>query len=191
MSGAVPRGPAPPTVERERLREANEALRRQVVQLERARQVEQEASARLAAHVEELQARVLALREEVTFYRGIVSSRQSSGTTIQTLRIEPEGATNVYRFQVVLTRNRKSDTVASGTLTLSITGEQDGEVRRLALSDVSPGRETPIAFQLQHFQRLDGRITLPEDFVPRQVLVTISSPGDAPEEVERSFDWPA
>ena len=174
----------------ENLERGNEALRKRATVLERAQQVERAAYREVDERLRELQDAVLALREEVAFYRGIVSAEQQKGLNIQALVVDADGRDRGYRFQVVLTRNMKNDTAISGTLSMSVAGEHAGESRKLSLGDLSASDSDPLAFRFKYFQRLEGRLTLPEGFVPRQIFVRVTTPDEKPSRFERAFDWP-
>ena len=74
----------------EALRDANTALRERVAILERAQQVEGKAYQDVDVHLGSLQDEVLALKEEVAFYRGIVAAGKEKGLKIQTFVVDNE-----------------------------------------------------------------------------------------------------
>ena len=177
------------------LTEGNQGLRRRVTVLERAQQVERAAYREVDEGLRVLQDASLALREEVAFYRGIVSAEQDKGLNIQALVVDSDGRERGYRFLVVLTRNMKNDTAITGTLNMSVAGQHAGQLRKLTLRDLSPeeGEDgavwSPIAFRFKYFQRLEGRLTLPEGFEPQQIFVFVTTPDEKPSKSERVFDW--
>ena len=170
--------------------EDNDSLRKRVMVLERAQQVERTAYREVDGRLRELQDAVLALKEEVAFYRAIVSSGESKGLAVQAFVVDRDGRERGYRFQVVLTRSTKNDKVVKGTVALSVTGEHGGQSRKLSLDELSGPEASPLAFQFKYFQRLEGRLTLPDGFVPQRVYVQVSAPGEHPARLERAFDWP-
>jgi len=165
------------------------AMRERLAILERARQVDGKAYADVGEHLRSLQDEVLALKEEVAFYRGIVSAGKETGLNIQTFVLDKDGESNAYRFQLVLTQNMKRAKVIKGTVKLSVTGEQGGQSRRLNFDELSGEQTRALEFQFKYFQRLEGKFTLPEGFVPRQVHVNASASGKRPKNVEQAFDW--
>lgn len=175
----------------ETLRDERDELRRRVALLERGQQVERKAYSEVERHLLELQSEIADLREQVAFYEAIVSSPATKRLSIQTLSLDQAGPGNAWRFQVVLTRNTKSDNVLSGSVELAVQGEQRGETRRLSLSELTVDRVGALAFQFRYFQRLEGRLILPPEFVPRRVVVHATEKGSSGPPVERAFDWPA
>ncbi|MDX1432453.1 MAG: DUF6776 family protein [Gammaproteobacteria bacterium] len=171
------------------LRSRNEELRERVAILERGQQVESKAYADVGQHLRSLQDEVLALKEEVAFYRGIVSSGKEKGLNIQTFVVDKENVEGAFRFQLVLTQHLKRVKQISGTVRISVMDENGNQPRDLTLVDLE-GRERPeIEFEFKYFQRLEGRFTLPDGVSPQRVLVRVFPSGKSPKSVEQGFDW--
>ncbi len=174
------------------LEEERLALARRVAILERARQVEAEAYARVDQQMTDLQDQILALKEEVTFYRGIVSEEAGNGDVrIQRFVVEREGTPQDYRFRLVLTRGMRSDKVVTGAVSLSVDGDRDGERVRLGLEELRPFPVAPLEYRFKHFQRLEGRLRLPERFVPKRVVVQVDGSSEGTKPVRETFQWPS
>jgi len=173
----------------EALREGNTVLRERVVILERAQQVEGKAYEDVDVHLRSLQDEVLALKEEIAFYRGIVSAGKEKGLKIQTFVVDKESSSGAYRFQLVLTQHLKRVRMISGTVKLNIVDEQNGKPRRLMLSDMSGQQANSLKFEFKFFQRIEGRFTLPHGFKPDRLQIQVVSRGKRPASVEKSFEW--
>lgn len=186
-------------MERDSLRKANAtlgaeraALARRVAVLERARQVDSAAYARIDEQLAELNEQLLAMKEEVAFYEGIVGDeRAASGVRIQRFVVEPEGAEQEYRFRLVLTRGIRNDNVASGAVTIAVDGDEDGQSKRLDLSKLTPFPTGGLKYSFKHFQRLEGRLRLPPRFVPKRVVVRIDSTREGARPLRESYRWPS
>ena len=172
-----------------RLSEENDDLKARVAILERSKQIDSKAYADLDIYLKQLQGEILELREEVAFYRGIVSSNETKGVLIHTFIVEREGATDAYRYSLVLTRNMRNDRLISGTVNLSLSGEMQGALKQLSLKEVSDSDSPALKFRFRHFQRLEGRMTLPKGFVPHRVVVNVQTRGGRRTDVEKAFDW--
>jgi hypothetical protein len=169
-----------------------EGLARRVAILERARQVEFEAYGRVEQELATLQQQILELKEEVVFYRGIVTDGNKSGKVrIQRFVLEPESTPRDFRFRLVLTRGMGNDKVASGAVTLAVDGDRGGERLRLDLQDLAPIPAGPLEFNFKHFQRIEGRLTLPEGFEPRRVVVHVDTAPSGSEPLRETFQWPS
>ena len=167
-----------------------ESLREKVARLERRRQVDTETYHEMDLEMRRIQDRILALREEVMFYRRIMSADRGQGLSIQTLTIKPEGAGERYHFELVLTRTIDNNEVAEGTVALIISGERGGRPAELSHESVAEFGEGPLEFSFKYFQRIEGLLSLPPGFVPRHVFVRVDVKGRKPSRVEQSFEWP-
>ncbi len=173
----------------EALREGNTVLRERVAILERAQQVEGKAYEDVDVHLRSLQDEVLVLKEEIAFYRGIVSAGKEKGLKIQTFVVDKESPSGAYRFQLVLTQHLKRVKMISGTVKLNIVDEENGKPRRLLLSDMSGQQANSLKFEFKFFQRIEGRFTLPDGFKPDRLQIQVVSKGRKPASVEKSFEW--
>ncbi|NCF29489.1 MAG: hypothetical protein GWP69_19080 [Gammaproteobacteria bacterium] len=173
----------------EALREGNTVLRERVAILERAQQVEGKAYEDVDTHLGSLQDEVLALKEEIAFYRGIVSAGKEKGLKIQTFVVDKETSPGAYRFQLVLTQQLKRVRMISGTVKLKITDEQNKKPTGLLLSDMDGEQGNSLNFEFKFFQRIEGRFTLPDGFKPDRLQVQVVSKGKKPASVEKSFQW--
>lgn len=173
----------------QQLSEENDDLKARVAILERSKQIDSKAYADVDAYLKQLREEILELREEVAFYRGIVSSNETKGVLIHTFIVEREGTTDAYRYSLVLTRNMRNDRLVSGTVNLSVSGEMHGDLKQLSLKEVSDSEDSALKFRFKHFQRLEGRMTLPKGFVPHRVVVNVQTRGGRRSDVEKAFDW--
>lgn len=171
------------------LRENNIALRERVAILERSQQVEGKAYDDVDQHLRSLQDEVLALKEEIAFYRGIVSDGKEKGLKIQTFVVDKEMSPGAYRFQLVLTQQLKRVKMISGTVKLKVLDEVNGRPTSLLLSDANGKQGNALNFEFKFFQRIEGRFTLPDGFKPDRLQIQVVSKGKKPASVEKSFEW--
>lgn len=165
----------------------NSELRERVAILERAGQIDRKAYEDVDQYLLDLQSEIFSLKEEVAFYRGIVSSAGGAGLSIQSFEIEREGNSQGYRYRLVLTQDMKSDKVVSGTVDMSIAGVQDGLTKRVSPDELRSGESHHIEFEFKHFQKIEGTFTLPTGFSPHSVSVQLMDDGETV--TERTFDW--
>ncbi|NIR29691.1 MAG: hypothetical protein GWN84_10365 [Gammaproteobacteria bacterium] len=170
------------------LRDANLSLRERTTALERTSQIEREANTKVHAHLKKLQQEVLDLKEELAFYRSIVSSEQARDLDIQSFEVRRDGR-GEYLYQLVLTGTMKNDRVISGTIKLWVFGERQGHPVKFSVEELSDAEG--ISFRLRHFQKVEGRLKLPRGFTPRRVSVQVTASGSKPATLEQSFEWPA
>lgn len=171
-------------------RETVRKLRERVALLERSSEVDREARERVRQEVASLQDEILELREELAFYRGIVSPEDGqSGLKVQSFRVRPRGEEGRYSYRLMLIQAVKHDRVARGVVNVAIHGVRNGESQALDLADVSGKGE--LAFSFRYFQGFQGELTLPEGFTPRQIEVSVRPSGRGRDNVTRTYDWAA
>jgi len=174
----------------EALEETNAKLRAEVAAAELAREVDRKAYADIEKTLAELQSQVLKHREELTFYRGIVSPEDGiGGLRIQRFQVLPGGVDNHYRLRLVLVQSMRQDSVVSGSVSVQIEGVRDNRPVQLTLAEVggTTGQDGLVAFRFRYFQNLEQQIVLPADFEPRAVNIEVRASRLAP--VRESFPW--
>lgn len=166
-------------------------LREQKALLERAAQIEREAYNDLDATLKVLQGEILELKEELAFYRGIVSPREASrGLQLQRVELQHNGVSRSYRYKVVLTQVVKNERLASGKLKLEVEGLRSGEPVTLALSEITEKSVKDLSYRFKYFQNIEGDIELPENFEPLRMNVEILPGGRQDDKIDKTIDWP-
>lgn len=165
-------------------------LREQRAQLERAAQIERKAYNELDTNLKVLQGEILELKEELAFYRGIVSPREASrGLRLQRFSMEPNGLRS-YRYTVVLTQVLKNDKLARGRVKLYVEGLQNNEPKTLDLSALSENSVKELDYRFKYFQNLEGELELPSGFRPTRATAQILPGGRQQDMIEKTIDWP-
>lgn len=178
------------TAQVEKLEQENEKLRAQVAAAELAREVDHKAYGDVEKTLADLQAQVLKQREELAFYRGIVSPEDGiGGLRIQRLQILPGGAPARYRLRLVLVQSMRQDAVVSGSVAVRVEGVRNGGPAQLTLTDLggSARADGLVPFQFRYFQTLERDLVLPDGFEPRAVNVEVRSGRGTP--VRESYPW--
>jgi hypothetical protein len=172
------------------LEEENERLRAEVASAELARTVDNRAYADVEKNLADLQAQVLKHREQLTFYRGIVSPEDGiGGLRIQRFQVLPGAADRQYRLRLVLVQSMRQEAVVSGAVTVQIEGVRDNRPLQLSLpqAGATARADGQLPFQFRYFQNLEHDIVLPEGFEPRAVNVEVRSARLDP--VRESYPW--
>lgn len=172
------------------LEEENERLRGEVASAELDRNVDNKAYADVEKNLADLQAQVLKHREQLTFYRGIVSPEDGiGGLRIQRFQVLPGAAEHHYRLRLVLVQSMRQESVASGSVVVQLEGVRDNRPVQLSLSEAgeTARADGQLPFQFRYFQNLEQDIVLPDGFEPRAVNVEVRSARLAP--VRESYPW--
>lgn len=167
-------------------KQANETLREELARAQRSVQMSETAFQELDRALKASAAEIVKLREELNFYRNIISPLdKKAGLRIQSLHVEPAGDKHKYRYKLVLIQALKHDRAVRGSATLEVTGTRDGEPTALAMPE---GRKGMIKVNFKYFQDIEGEFELPPDFKPQRIKVSVDPRGGDP--VEASYAWP-
>ena len=114
------------------------------------------------------------------------------GISIGVFNLSPLSESGHFNYSLTIQKLAARDGDFSGFLELTINGQQVGESAKLTLNQVSTqvtGISIPLSFK--YFQTLEGDLTLPPGFVPKNVeLVIKSSENRTPPLVTAELDWP-
>lgn len=168
----------------------NIKLREQYAVMQRTSQVDKESYNEINGSLKNLQHEVLELKQEVAFYRGIMSPTEAaSGLNITSLSVDNIGSANGFRFKLILSQLHKNDRIVKGKARIYIDGIMEGQQRQLSLSEVSGGKLNDLKMRFKYFQNIEGDIVLPQGFVPSSVLVDLIPVGKGRTRIKKSFDW--
>ena len=167
-----------------------ETLREDKAVLERAAQIERKAYNELDTTLKILQAEILEHKEELAFYRGIVSPKDSSsGLYLQNFFLSQNGETRSYRYKVVLTQVLKNSRLISGKVKLQFDGLLGGVSKILDLKAVTAKKVKDLNYRFKYFQNVEGVVEFPEGFSLLRVKVQILPRGRVRDLIEKTIEW--
>lgn len=152
----------------------SQGLNAKIAILERSQQVETEGYAQVKNSLSGLQAEILELREEIAFYRGIVSpGESSSGLRIERFILEHAAEERIFHYKLILTQVLKNDRLMRGYVNITVDGVQDGKPKQYSLKELAPDKTKPLQFTFRYFQKFEGDMLIPEGFTPRGIQVEV------------------
>lgn len=137
------------------------------------------------------------LQEEITFFKGLMApNSMERGLQIAELELTALPDSQSFEFQLLLTQVALQRSVISGTVRVEVAGVYADEKSRvdgerevvLALTELSETQVYPLKYRFRYFQDLIGRMTLPHNFLPEQIVVTATQKGQRALRVV--FPWP-
>ena len=174
----------------EHLEAENRGLRTQLAELDTIRVGRAREQAEEARALGDLQAQVAKQSQELAFYRGVVAQGAANlGVKIEDLRITSSPQPNVYVAHMALVRSGRAETLAAGTLLLSVDGEFAGGERSLELADLTGGRQHDLRYDFRYFQDFDQELTLPAGFKPAHLVVEVHSNRKDVTPLSQTFLW--
>src|SRR3569833_2433759 len=122
-------------------RSANETLRQRQVTADQAREIDRQAYAEINNNLVALQDEKHKLKEEVAFYRGIVTPENAgaTGVRVQSLHFAAAGRPRAYTYKQVLTQADKEANLVRGLAKITVLGTRTG-----AAAEVPADRDSVI-----------------------------------------------
>ena len=172
------------------LQEGNDDLRQRLATNERAMEIDRQSYDDINSSLESMQNEISELKEEVAFYRGIAAPQDAAqGVRVQNLQLIANGGERGYSYKLVLVQTTKNARVARGAIRLTVQGLLDQTQKEYSFGELSGQDAKGDKFRFRYFEKAEGDIILPADFIPTRVVVhlTVNSPKYA--EVEAVFAW--
>jgi hypothetical protein len=172
----------------DRLEKTNAALRAEIAELKTGQVSGGQEREALARNVGELQRQLARQNQDLAFYRGIVSSPAGeSRVNVHRAVISPADTPGRFRVSVVLVQTARPEKDASGTLTLSVEGTQQGKPVVHPLERLTDGKPQPLKFSFRYFEDIVREVALPAGFEPANLNVEVRAGRGEP--VNRKFEW--
>ncbi len=169
-------------------------LRKEKLDLEQTMRIESQAYAQVRKDLMGLQDELLELKEELAFYRGIISPNDANrGLQIQRFTLTKGSGERSWHYKLVLTRVLKNRGTARGTVEILVEGvsSESGITKQLTLSGISVPRLRQLRYNFKYFQNIEGEIQLPAGFAPSRVILILKPGGKGNKtRLKKIFDWP-
>lgn len=138
-----------------------------------------------------LQRELLAQKEELVFYRGIVSPNDAAlSVNLQTFEVRKKNSQNQYSYKMILTKSGKSSQKIRGGTNVTIRGESGGSVSEFKISDLAlENSQVGTKFAFRYFQVFEGDIALPDGFVPFEVEIGIKPTTKKVKSFSETISW--
>ena len=157
--------------------------------LERETEVVRKANRLLREEESQRQAELNLLQAELDFYRRLAGTGgEQTGLAVYQAELSATDSPRVFQYILTLTQNIRRASIISGKLKLDVEGTLDNRPVTLFWSQLSDGTTAEPSFRFKYFQQFEGYLTLPENFSPTRLLVTLDVK-DQRKPVSRTFDW--
>lgn len=168
----------------------NKSLREEKAVLEQSVLIDKKAYNDVNGSIKRLQNEILELKEQVAFYRGIVSPTETaSGLNITSFKLNKLGVDSGYHFKLVLTQVKQNNRIIRGKANIFIDGLHEGEPKQLNVSKLMGNAKPNLDFSFKYFQTIEGDMVLPEGFVPSRISVDFKPSGRKQNAISQTFDW--
>jgi hypothetical protein len=167
----------------------NQTLRDQVAYLGRSEEIDGKACATVKQSLASLQEESADLKQQLAFYRGIVSPAQSqAGVRVFEFKIYTDPAKpGVYKYELVLIQSVRHDKRIDGNVTVVFQGYSGAVKQTLKLADLVTDGNKNLVFSFKDFEEFGGNFRFPEGFKPLRATVTLE--GDGTPRIDDDYDW--
>ena len=132
-------------------------------------------------------------KKQLAFYEKVMApEKQADGLVIDNVKVIATQSPNHYQFQVALVQQQLKRRHTKGFIDLVIAGSLDNKPAQLKLSEVASLTKKQLSFNFQYFQIISGELTLPENFIPEQIVVSATLPKARWQKyfkLDKSFAW--
>ena len=169
----------------------NAGQRSQLEAADVARRVDREGYKQVEQSLGDMQSQIARLKQDLSFYRGLVQPDSNVGVKVQQMQILPEARTGQFRLKFILMQVGKPKANVAGTVAVTIDGLQAGKPIRLGLLQVGQDAHASRAFSFRYFEDYDEVVHLPAGFEPTRVGVEIHNGRDTTHGYRQAFVWKA
>jgi hypothetical protein len=169
----------------------NSRLRTDLEAADVARRVDREGYKQVERSLGDMQSEIGRLKQDLSFYRGLVQPDSLVHVKVQQMQIVPEPAAGQYRLKFVLMQTGKPEKDVTGSTSIVIDGLQGGKPRSLGFAEISPSRHAGLAYSFRYFQDYDEIVRLPKGFDPTRLGVEIFNGKDQSRGFRQAFLWKA
>ena len=134
------------------------------------------------------------VKKQLAFYEKVMApEKQADGVVLDDFIISPTESVGHFRFQVVLVQQQKQKRYAKGVVDFVIEGSQNNQPATIKLSQISKQTSDDLSFNFQYFQIVEGEFSLPDNFKPEQVLLSVTLPKGRWQkysQLNETYKWP-
>ena len=177
-------------VQLEEARITIQSMRSEIADLKLGEEVDALATEDVRKTVESLQTRIAQLNEEILFYKGVMApSVGEKGLRIERLKVQKTTVPDRFKYSLRLTQVVDKHEYVQGGVRINFKGLEGQSEKEFKLSDLDKTRQEAIRFRFKYFQNIDGELTLPQGFEPREVIIVAQPTGGNAQRLEKKFDW--
>lgn len=108
---------------------------------------------------------------------------------LENVRVTEMASGNQFRIAFSVSRDGDGSDRVTGTIWIAVNGTSGGKPTRLSLKTLSPQRRSFVTMGFNRQQEVTEELVLPEDFLPRNILIEAKPYGDRYTGASESFDW--
>lgn len=137
------------------------------------------------------QEEILAMKEELAFYQGIVSPTNAAlSVNLQSFEVTPKNGNDLHSYKLVLTKSGKSNRKVKGKYKVIFRGEKSGVTSEYKLEEIMSNQKTKIEnFNFRYFQVFEGDFLMPDKFIPYEAEIHINPSTKKVKSLTETISW--
>jgi hypothetical protein len=170
---------------------AEQSLQRQIENAKVGTEVDLQSIESVRQELLTLKMDMASLEEENQFYRNLMNpAHNERGLSFGPIEFAPSEQERSIRYKIVLQQLAAQHDMLNGTLKVTIAGKQNGQTKAYELHELSPEVESSrIPLSFNYFQKIEGLLTIPDNFVPERVELKAASSGNKAQNIDKQIDW--
>lgn len=154
-------------------------------------EVDRKAVDDIRATVREQKKTIAELNEEIGFYRGLMTpTDREKGLSIRGWELYPGSQPDVYQYKLVLQQLALKHSVLKGSVTVRVTGTENGVEVAYPLEQLAIESEKPVfKLRFKYFQNIEGELQVPAGFMPQRIDVVAKATSPKVARTEKHYSW--
>jgi regulator of replication initiation timing len=170
----------------------NQELRDKLTTIVQTTQESQNTYTQVLQSLTQLQVENRDLKEELIFYKHLltstISSKSSTQVEVTHFTLNYDNENQFYPYKLVLTQWTKEAQLAEGLVQIRLLGKENGKTKLLNMESITDNHIEALEYQLTYFQRISDYLQLPKGFIPESLIIRIL-PKDQKNMNEIHFRW--
>ena len=166
-----------------------QVMQARMVHLESQLQVSNAAQSNLAKEMASLQDENVRSKEEVAFYKSILTEGATTGVPkIHSVKLSKSARAGEYQYQILLVQSGRHDKLVQGALQLVLNGVQAGKPTTLHVEPA--GQQQGIKVNFKYYQRIDGVFNVPAQISAQTLQVQYVALGGTQSTLSQTANLP-
>lgn len=153
---------------------------------QRASQIDRMAADQVREELKTLQQQRAKLQQKVAFLQSLISG-EVTVLQVSQMEVARDGEGRTYRYSFLVSKRAKSDAKVTGKVELQVVGQQEG--KEITLKSDKLGLSEPLTMGFKYFQKFEGKLQLPAEFVPSELVVIGQPKGKKFKRFEQRIKW--
>ena len=164
----------------------------EIIGLRAAHDIDQQALESLRKSVASLDKRLSDQQEELMLYEKLLKVGSSEeGLHLLNVSVEPGATPLIFAYSFVIRQQAVTLKTISVAYSVQVNGHEKGRASSYAAADLSRSEKPAVTrTKLKYFSVVEGELHLPEQFVPRNLVISAWLEKSPAKRSELKFDWP-